>query len=85
MAKTNAERQQDYRKKRIDSGVKKDGEKRLDAWISTSSNLALNRLAFRYRVTKKEILEKLISEADVEIIKTLELDSPEWNAYYKTS
>jgi hypothetical protein len=83
MAKTNAERQKEYRKNRQISGVDNNGEHQLNTWISTGATLALDRLAIRYGVTKKEMLEKLIKSEDLKISSTLELDSQEWNDYHK--
>lgn len=83
MAKTNAERQKEYRKNRQTSGPDNNGERQLNTWISTSADLALARLANRYSVTKKEILEKFILAEDAEVLKTLKLDTPEWDEYFK--
>lgn len=80
-AKTNAERQAAYRKSRITAGNNGDGEKRLHTYVSTETTFALSRLAKHYGVTRREILEKMILEADLEIQKTLELDSKEWDQY----
>lgn len=81
MAKTNAERQKQYRKNRAFAGPDSNGERRLHTWVSTGAKLALERLAARYRVTEKEVLEKLISEADDKIFSTLEFDSAEFVDY----
>lgn len=62
MAKTAAERQAAYRKGRAEAG--ENGERRLNTWVSTSSFLALDRLAKRYGVTKREMIERLVLEAD---------------------
>lgn len=82
MAKTNAERQKEYRKNRQTSGIDSNGEHQLNTWISTGSTLALDRLAIRYGVTKKEILEKLIKNEDTKISSALELDSQDWIDYH---
>ena len=82
MAKTSAERQADYRARRATSGEKGDGEKRLSTWITTGSDLALERLAARYSVTKREMLERLILQADNDVKNALELDTPEWESYF---
>ncbi|MEY2343276.1 hypothetical protein AB4090_14390 [Acidithiobacillus sp. IBUN Pt1247-S3] len=60
---TNAERQASYRKQRTfaNSG---DGEARLNTWISNQARFALERLSSHYGVTKKEMLERLLIEAD---------------------
>lgn len=69
MAKTAAERQREYRANRATAGD--NGERRLNTWIDTSAALALERLAVRYGVTKRQMLEKLIKEADDAVINTL--------------
>lgn len=80
MAKTTAERQSEYRKKRPLAG--ENGERRLNTYLSTSTSLALSRLAKRYGVTKREIMEKLINDADRKIVNELELDSEDWVKYF---
>lgn len=41
-----------------------NGDRRLDMWVSTEAYLALARLARRYSVTKRQVLERLIVRAD---------------------
>ena len=77
MAKTAAERQAAYRSRRDDG----EGERRLDTRVSVSAHLALDRLAQRYTVTRREMLERMITELDEAILKTLSIDTPEWDAY----
>ena len=60
MAKTAAQRQQDYRNQRPFAGPEGDGERRLNTWLATSASLALRRLAGRYGVTKRQMLEQLL-------------------------
>jgi hypothetical protein len=79
MAKTAAERQAHYRNGRSMAG--ESGERRINTWVSTGAHMALNRLAKRYGVTKREMLEKLISEADGKIKDTLNTDE-QWDAYF---
>lgn len=62
-----------------------NGERRLNTWISTGAALALKRLAARYGVTQREMLERLVSEADQTIIETLDSDSPEWGRYFSVT
>jgi len=83
MAKTAAERQAAFRKKRPHAG--ENGERRINAWVSTGTYFALARLARRYGVTNREILEKLVGEADQNISSTLDIDSPEWSVYYNVT
>lgn len=77
MALTPAERQAAYRARRNEG----DGDRRLNTWVSTGTALALARLANRYAVTQREMLERLIAAADAQVLQGLELDTPEWNAY----
>ncbi len=81
MAKSTAERQAEYRARRQCAG--ENGERQLNLWISTGSALALNRLAQRYCVTKQEMLEKLLRIEDERVTASIELDTPEWDAYFK--
>ena len=82
MAKTPAQRQADYRAKRAFAGGDGNGERRVNTWISTSAFCALDRLAYRYGVTKREILERLILSEDDKIVSSLDPDSPEWGVYF---
>ncbi len=77
MTKTAAQRQAEYRR-RQDRG---DGH-RLNAWIGSGAHFALKRLARRYGVTKQELIEQLAVAEDERMLACIELDSPEWNAYF---
>lgn len=81
MAKTTAERQADYRARRQFSGEDGNGERRLNTWISTRASLALERIAIRYGVTKREMIERLVKSEDDRILATLDPDTPKWDAY----
>ena len=83
MAKTVAERQAAYRKGRAEAG--ENGERRLNTWVSTGSSLALDRLAKRYGVTKREMIERLVFEADQKIVGSLDPDSREWEEYFSVT
>lgn len=80
MAKTAAHRQAAYRKRR---GVANhgEGEWRINTWVSSTAHLALQRLACRYGVTMRDMLERLILNEDAEILARLEPDTPEWDRY----
>lgn len=82
MAKTPAERQADYRKNRPTAGD--NGEKRINTWVTTGAALALARLANRYGVTQRQMLERLILTADQQILNALDPDSEEWKDYFVT-
>ena len=82
MAKTNAQRQADYRAKHrqkltIDDYAKLNIEQinalkeRLDLTITHEAKLALKRLALHNGVTQAEMLVKVLLEADRKTRKTL--------------
>jgi hypothetical protein len=83
MAKTAAERQAAYRARRPFAGQDGNGERRLNLWLSTRADLALERLARRYCVTKSEIIERLAIADDDRILSTMDHDSPEWESYFQ--
>lgn len=61
MAKTNAERQKEYRAGRARAG--ENGELRINTFVTTSAALTLKRLAKHYAVTQRAMLERLIEDA----------------------
>lgn len=71
------ERQKAYRERRSTAGD--NGERRLQTWVSTAADLALDRLARHHHVTRKAMLERLIVEADTKA--TQGLDDASFNAY----
>ncbi len=79
MAKTTAQRQSDYRAKRAMAGT--SGERRLTAWVTTGTHLALGRIAQRYGITQREVLENLLRAEDDKILATIEYGTAEWNKY----
>ena len=84
MAKTAAQRQAQYRARRPHAGDDGNGERRLNLWVSTRADLAVKRLARRYCVTKRQIIERLAIAEDDRISSDIDLDSPEWNEYFNT-
>ena len=82
MTQTTAQRQAAYRARRERAGKDGNGDRRLDMWVSTEANLALTRLARRYSVTKRQMLERLISRADDAIVRRLDPDSEQWGQYF---
>ncbi len=80
MGKSNAERQAEYRARRPFEGPGGNGERRLNAWVSTGASLALARMSRRYGVTKREMLEKLIMDEAERIEKNM--TEEELEAYY---
>ena len=59
MAKTTAERQANYRARRA-TAAEDSGERRLNTWVSKAAHLELARIAQRYGVTQREMLERFI-------------------------
>jgi hypothetical protein len=82
MSQTTAQRQAQYRARRQTAGSDGNGERQLSTWISTGAFLGLARLARRYGVTKRELIEGLVKIEDDRVIATLELDTPEWDEYF---
>lgn len=80
-AKTNAQRQAEYRKNRATAGENGDGERRLNTFISSKASFALDRLARSYGVTKRDLLEKMLIEADLAKTSGMDIDSQEWSDY----
>ena len=65
MAKTAAERQADYRARRATAG--EHGESRVNTWVSVKAALALDRLAQHHGLSKRDMLERLLLEAEKDI------------------
>ena len=82
MAKSAAERQAAYRARRPMAGRNGDGERRLNTWVSTGAHLALGRIARRYGVTQREVLERFITAEDDRILEGIDTDTPEWDEYF---
>ena len=85
MAKTAAQRQAQYRARRPHAGDDGNGERRLSLWVRSGTALALDRLARRYCVTKQEMIERMVIAEDDRVLSDIELDSPEWDAYFGTA
>lgn len=83
MALTAAERQAAYRKRRPTAGD--NGERRLNTWLTTGASLALARLARRYGVTQRNMIERLVLTMDEEIRNAIDPDTPEWIAYMRVT
>jgi len=80
MAKTTAQRQAQYRARRPHAGD--NGERRLNLWLSTKAALAIKRLARRYCVTKREIIERLAIAEDDRLLSGIDPNTPEWDKYF---
>ena len=79
MAKTNAQRQAAYRKRHLDNWRSKDSA-RLNVILPSESKRQLVRLAARYAVTEREMLIKLLADAETSTLKKLSI--AEQNAYF---
>lgn len=82
MAKSSAERQAEYRARR-DTAAQGSGERRLNTWMSTAAHLALKRIAGRYGVTQRGMLERLVLAEDEKIVAALDIDTAEWDGYFR--
>lgn len=51
-------------------------------WVSTEAHLAPARLARRYSVTKRQMLERLIARVDDAIGRRLDPDSEQLDQYF---
>jgi len=71
MAMTNAEKQANYRKRKIKEG---EGE-RLQAIISLHAKLAIQRLAKHYGITQAALIERLVMNEQKRVTDTLEGDA----------
>jgi hypothetical protein len=77
MPLTPAERQKRYRENRKLAG--ENGHRQINVWLSTEAALALKRLALRNGVTKRELMERLLIDAQDRIMR--ELSDDELSAY----
>ena len=68
--KSNAERQAAYRARRYNAGPNGNPEYRISTWISSEARFALKRLAAHHEVTSRQLLERMIVEADEKLIKS---------------
>lgn len=82
MPKSLAERQAAYRAARRTAGSDGNGELRINTWVTTATYLALRRLANRYGVTQRKVLERLIRAEDDNVLAGLDIDTPEWSTYF---
>ena len=71
MAKTAAERQREFRAKRQFAGPDGNGEREIKAWVSTNAYLTFKRLAERYGITNRDLLEKIIRSEEEKVLKKI--------------
>lgn len=81
MAKSNKERQHQYRLNR--SSIGPYGEYRINTYIDGDAYFNIKRLAHYYDISQRKAIELLINTATKAIISKLEPDSDEWNKYFK--
>lgn len=82
MAKTAAERQKEYRAQRQFTGEDGNGERRISPYVRTRAALTLDRLANRYGITKREMLEPLVVSAEDKLLEGMTSESTEWKKYF---
>lgn len=80
MAKSNSERQREYRKNKYIRG--ENGDLRINTFVAFEAGHNLGRLAKYYKLSKRQVLELLINTASQKLIDNMEMDSPEWNKYF---
>lgn len=73
-----AERQRAYRARRNEG----EGDRRLNTWVTMGAYLALRRLARHSGGSQREVLQRLISDADDAILRDLDPDSAAWADYF---
>ena len=83
MAKTAAQRQAEYRDRRATAG--ENGERRINTWVSTSTALALDRLARHHKLSKREVLERMLRAEDEGVSSGLDPDSAKWATYFEVT
>jgi len=69
MAKTSSERQQEYRDRQRLRKV----DQRIDLWITSQANSALERLTEHFGSTKREVIERLVINLDMQVTATSSL------------
>lgn len=77
MAKTDAERQAEYRKRK----AKDLGERRINTWVSREAFDGLRRLSNHQGIPQRDVLENLIKEADGSVMRLFSPGSPELREY----
>lgn len=74
--KDNAKRQAEYRKRRLKEG----SDQRLNVILDLHAKLALERMAKHYSVTNKKVLERLLLEAQSQLLE--QMDGQQQSDYY---
>jgi hypothetical protein len=82
-AQTNAQRQAAYRARRFNAGQDQMGDRRVNGWISTGADIALDRLARYNGLTRRAMLERLILAED-ELLRQ-KLDDEDFSKYIQVT
>lgn len=77
MAKSNSERQREYRKNRYNRE-----DSRINTFVAFDAYCNLKRLSSYYNLSNRQVLELLINTANRKLIDNIEIDSPEWKKYF---
>lgn len=80
MAKTNAERQREYRLRQ--QTADENGRRKIECYVSTGAALALKRLAHHRGMTQGEFLAWLL--LGTQDVITREMTDPEHDAFFVT-
>lgn len=81
MPMSNKDRQRQYRLSR--KSVGDFGEYRINTYVTGDTHFNLKRIARRYNISQRQVIELLIGNAHKAIVDKMEIDSPEWNEYFK--
>lgn len=84
MTDTTAQRQARYMANRPMAGTEGNGEHRLNMWIDSRAYYELGRLARRYGVTRREMIERLVCVEDDRILATLHIHTAELDHYFQS-
>ena len=82
MAKTTAERQATCRASRDTARVDGNEQRRVSMWLSTGAALAMARLACRYGVTQRELVENMLLAEDDRVLASMTIDTLEWDTSF---
>ncbi|EEJ6215088.1 hypothetical protein L2D25_12705 [Salmonella enterica subsp. enterica serovar Muenchen] len=80
MAKSNSERQKEYRNNRCNRG--ESGDSRINTFITFDAYCNLKRLSSYYDLSQRQVLELLINTANQKLSDNIEVGSPEWRKYF---
>lgn len=78
MAKSNAQIQRAYR---VRARMQGDGQRRIDTWLPTATFLELERISKHYRVSKRDVLIRLLAQEDQRLLEGM--DDTEFEEYMR--